>query len=218
MIAATLLFFPPSWPRDLIQAVRRRLPRRAAPDAEAREPVPVDRGDLVAVRRSPERVEAIVMGVLALHVLLQALLPFRHLLYPGDVAWTEEGHRFAWRMKLRDKSHATTYIAFLPSTGAMWHVNPRDYIADWQEDEMDGRPDMILQLAHLMADRLRQQGYQDAEVYVRALTALNGRQRRDLIEPTVNLAAKERSIWPADWLLPLDGPLRRPPASSPAGE
>jgi hypothetical protein len=66
-----------------------------------------------------------------------------------------------------------------------------------------------LQLTHLMADRLRAQGYQDVEVYVRALTSLNGRRQRDLIDPNVNLAAKERSVWPADWLVPLDEPLRR---------
>ena len=157
----------------------------------------------------PGRLEKVVIGVLVLHVAFQMLMPFRHLLYPGDVAWTEEGHRFAWRMKLRDKAHTDTYIAFIPSTKAMWTLEPRDYIAKWQLDEMDGRPDMILQLAKLMATRLREQGYQDAEVYVRSLTALNGRPRRDLIDTTVNLASKERSIWPADWLLPLDVPLKR---------
>ena len=155
-----------------------------------------------------------MIGVLVLHVLFQALFPFRHHLYPGDVAWTEEGHRFAWRMKLRDKTHTTTYVAVVPSTGETWQLQPRDYLTNAQDDEMEGRPDMILQLAHLMADRLRQQGYQDVEVYVRALTSLNGRRRRDMIDPNANLAAKERSIWPADWLVPLDEPLRRPPPSS----
>jgi len=31
------------------------------------------------------------------------LVPLRHLLYPGYVSWNEQGHRFAWQMKLRDK-------------------------------------------------------------------------------------------------------------------
>jgi vitamin K-dependent gamma-carboxylase len=218
MIAATLLFFPPSWPRDLARSVRRLLPARVAVGAGMPGDAPAATLNQEVVRRSPGRVEKLVIGFLALHVLVQMLLPFRHLLYPGDVAWTEEGHRFAWRMKLRDKSHTVSFTAFVPSTGAMWTLNPRDYVAQWQEDELDGRPDMMLQLAHLMADRLRQQGYRDPEVYVRSLTGLNGRRRRDLVDPTVNLAAKERSIWPADWLLPLDEPLRRPtptPATRP---
>lgn len=210
MIWATTLFFPPSWPRDLLRRLRRLLPRRAAPAAEAPEQ---PAAEPIPARRWPGRVEAVVMAMLALHVLFQALFPFRHLLYPGDVAWTEEGHRFAWRMKLRAKSHTTTYFALVPSTGATWQLQPLDYITESQADEMEGRPDMVLQLTHWMADRLRQQGYQDVEVYARALTSLNGRRRRDLIDPNANLAAKERTVWPADWILPLNEPLRRPRTS-----
>jgi vitamin K-dependent gamma-carboxylase len=207
MIWATTLFFPPSWPRNLFRRARRLLPRGGTSVPETPTAGPP------AGRRSPRAVETVVIGLLALHVLFQALFPFRHHLYPGDVAWNEEGHRFAWRMKLRDKQHTTTYVARVPSTGQSWQVNPRDYITETQADEMAGRPDMVLQLAHRMADDLRQKGYQDVEIYVRALTSLNGRRRRDLIDQNANLATKERSIWPADWLLPLDEPLRRPPSS-----
>jgi vitamin K-dependent gamma-carboxylase len=207
MMWASLLFFSPSWPRDLLRRASRLLPRRMLSMTETPLPEPL------AVRRSPGRAEVVVIGVLALHVLFQALFPFRHLLYPGDVAWTEEGHRFAWRMKLRAKSHTTTYVAYVPSTGESLTLQPRDYLTEVQDDEMEGRPDMVLQLAHLMRDRLREQGNQDVEVYVRALTSLNGRRRRDLIDPNANLAEKERSVWPADWLLPLDEPLRRTPTS-----
>jgi hypothetical protein len=203
MISATLLFFPPSWPRDLLRWAGRLLPKVGSRVPE----VPAEQ---LTTRRLPGRVETIVIGLLAFHVLFQALFPFRHLLYPGDVAWTEEGHRFAWRMKLRAKDHTTTYTAVVPSTGATWELNPRDYITAIQEDEMEGRPDMVLQLVHWMAADLRRQGYQDVEIYVRELTSLNGRRQRDLIDPKANLAAKERSWWPADWLLPLNEPLRRP--------
>jgi vitamin K-dependent gamma-carboxylase len=40
---------------------------------------------------------------LALILIFHLTIPFRHHLYPGDVAWTEEGHKYAWRMKLRSK-------------------------------------------------------------------------------------------------------------------
>ncbi len=36
-------------------------------------------------------------------VFVQLLAPLRHFAIPGHVAWTEEGHLFSWRMKLRDK-------------------------------------------------------------------------------------------------------------------
>ena len=170
---------------------------RAAPSRRGPGAAPTRRSRPDA---SPGRVEAVVMAMLALHVLFQALFPFRHLLYPGDVAWTEEGHRFAWRMKLRAKSHTTTYFALVPSTGATWQLQPRDYLTECAGGRDGGTAGHGPPARALMADRLRQQGYQDVEVYVRALTSLNGRRRRDLIDPNANLAAKERSIWPADWL------------------
>lgn len=45
-------------------------------------------------------------------VAIQLIVPFRHWLYPGTVHWTEEGHLFAWHMKLRYKNGAATFYAF----------------------------------------------------------------------------------------------------------
>ena len=39
-------------------------------------------------------------GLVVLFLGIQFLLPLRHLLYPGNVNWTEEGFRFAWRVML----------------------------------------------------------------------------------------------------------------------
>lgn len=39
-----------------------------------------------------------------LYFLIQLLLPLRHFLIEGNVAWTEEGYRLSWRMMTRDKS------------------------------------------------------------------------------------------------------------------
>jgi vitamin K-dependent gamma-carboxylase len=150
-----------------------------------------------------------VVALLALHLAVQIVFPLRHHLYPGDVAWTEEGHRFSWRMKLRSKSHDLSLFVTDPTTGMTWKVDPRDYLQGWQEGEVAGRPDMILQLAHHAAEDFRQRGYPTVEVRARALTSLNGRRKQDLIDPSVDLATRHRSVWPADWILPLNEPLRR---------
>jgi vitamin K-dependent gamma-carboxylase len=218
MIAATLLFFSPGWPRIVWQRLSVLLPRgrsepAAGPAAPTLAPAPAP-----AVPPSPSpasswsgpgRGAQLLVAFLGVYVAVQLLLPFRHLLYPGDVAWNEEGHRFSWRMKLRDKSHQIVYYAFSPSTGRTWTLRPRDYLSTRQENSMDGRPDMVLQLAHWMADDIRGRGYADVQIYVRAMTSLNGRARQDLIDPHVDLTTRHRSIWPADWVLPLDEPLRR---------
>jgi hypothetical protein len=77
---------------------------------------------------------------------------------------------------------------------------------------MEGRPDMILQLAHYVAERARQQGQPDVEVRVRAVTSLNGRPAQDQIDSTIDLAAQPRSIVAADWIMPLhEPPVAAPP-------
>jgi hypothetical protein len=186
-----------------MRGIVRRAP--AADDLSAVAPLT----DHDARSQAPGLGQRLVVAVLGLYVMAQLLLPFRHLIYPGDVAWNEEGHRFSWRMKLRDKSHRIVYLAQSPLSGRTWLLPPRDYLTGRQEDNLDGHPDMILQLAHHMADDLRRRGNADIEIHVRALTSLNGRREQDLIDPTIDLTTRHRSIWSADWILPLTEPLRR---------
>ena len=46
---------------------------------------------------------------LSLIVFLQILLPFRYLIYEGELFWTEEGYRFSWRVMLMEKSGIATF-------------------------------------------------------------------------------------------------------------
>jgi hypothetical protein len=46
---------------------------------------------------------------LALFFTFQVLFPWRYLLYPGNVFWTEEGYRFAWRVMLMEKAGTATF-------------------------------------------------------------------------------------------------------------
>ena len=58
--------------------------------------------------------QKLTAGFLFVLLAVQCLVPFRHWLYPGSVHWTEEGHLFAWHMKLRYKSG---HAAFRATTG-----------------------------------------------------------------------------------------------------
>ena len=44
------------------------------------------------------------------------IVHFRHLLYPGWTVWHEEGHWFAWRMMLRQKTTQVLINATHPKT------------------------------------------------------------------------------------------------------
>ncbi len=192
MIAATLLFFPPDWPRRLRWMRRPLAPahgrkRNAAPP-RARRPV--------------------VLALLAAWVAVQCLLPFRHLLYPGPVDWTEEGHRFSWRMKLRDKRGTLRFVAVNRRTG---EVNPltgvEAVLTGVQRHMMLHDPDMIRQFARHVAEGLERTGYGPVEVRAVTSISLNGRPPQPLVDPEVDLAAQPRRRGHAPWIVPLR-PLR----------
>lgn len=189
MILALGIFYPPDWPVRLAERVRgARAGRTGYPALPA--PLPRWKG-----------------AALAAYVAVQILVPLRHWLYPGDVAWTEEGHMYSWRMKLRDK--AATHVEFRvvdAETGAGWVVDPGDELSRRQARKMSTRPDMILQYAHRLAERARAGGGGPVRVYASVEASLNGRPPRPLVDPTVDLAAEPRSWRPKRWVLPLGAP------------
>jgi hypothetical protein len=187
-IAATMLFLPPEWPRVVFAGKRLEIPEQAKAVASA--------GARPAMN--------LTLGLLGIYLAVQLLVPLRHHLYPGNVSWTEEGHRFAWHMRLRDKDGEAQFFATDPVSGQTWEIDTGEYLTNGQEDEMAGRPDMILQLSHHIADRLREQGYGQVEVRATVMSSLNSREEQLLIDPTVDLAAQSRSLRHADWINDLD--------------
>ena len=142
----------------------------------------------------------------------QILFPVRHLLYPGNPSWTEEGHRFSWQMKLRDKRGLAVFTVRDPATDMRWEITPDDLLYRHQRGKVAGRPDMILQYARYIARLFaEEEGIEGVEIRVRSCVSLNGRPAALLIDPERDLMQIERSLAHADWILPLEQPFERPP-------
>ena len=138
------------------------------------------------------------------HFIVQILLPLRHhVLYGGNILWTEEGYRFSWRVMLLEKEGMATFYVEDPDTERHWVVSNQEFLTAFQEKRMAIRPDHILQFAHYIAKRYAHR-YTIQEPIVRAdvYVAMNGRVSQRLIDPTVNLATKSRGIGQKDWVLP----------------
>jgi vitamin K-dependent gamma-carboxylase len=148
-----------------------------------------------------------VVALLGLWLAFQILVPLRHWLYPGNPEWTEEGHQFAWRMKLREKHGDLRIIARDPATDATWRVDPLDYVTRYQLRKAADNPEMIRQLCHHVAEEWRRKHHSNIEVRVDARASLNGRPMQRLIDPSVDLASEPGRILHADWILPLTTPL-----------
>jgi vitamin K-dependent gamma-carboxylase len=202
-LGTALLFFPADWPRRVLARIRSRRLRMPRPPLIT--PVAPPRGGW---RLSPART-ALLAG-LALFLAVQALIPLRHWLYPGNVSWTEEGHRFAWHMKLRDKAADARFFVTDPRTGRSDEIDPLAYLTDWQYDEMASRPDMIVQFAHqIERDARTALGAEDVKVTAQVEASLNGRAFQRLIDPKADLSEVEMSPFTtADFIKPLRTPLR----------
>ena len=135
MAAATLVFLEPDWPR---KALGRWLPP--------------ERGSVTL--SPPTRTRRWGLGLLwGTWLTVQVLLPLRHFLYPGNVSWTEEGHTFAWHMKLRSKTARASFTLTDTKTGEVRAVLPSELLTERQNRKMITRPDLIVQFA-LYAERL----------------------------------------------------------------
>lgn len=120
-------------------------------------------------------------------VLLLSLWPGRWLL-TEDVAWTERGHRFSWRVLIVEKTGMVEYRIVHPD-GAVEMAYPRDVLTDVQLGQLQAQPDLIRQYAqYLGAGR-------DVAVYADAFASLHRRPVQRLIDPEVDLAAPVEGEW-----------------------
>jgi hypothetical protein len=193
MLGATFIFFPPDLPRRVLQHLK-IVPRKTAPTA-------------MSHAYFDPRGRSAILVMAGMYLLAQVLIPFRHFLYPGNVHWTEEGHRFSWHMKLRSKDGDAIFYLTSPSSGQQWKVDPKKLLQPSAYEEMVTHPDMILQYSHRLADQKRREGVADIEVRARVAVSLNGRAAQLMIDPTVDLAKETRTLRHAPWILPLHEPL-----------
>ena len=143
-----------------------------------------------------------IVVVLAVFFCVQFLLPFRYLLYPGELFWTEQGYRFSWRVMLMEKMGISTFKIVNGKTGDFFYVDNSDFLTPFQEKQMAFQPDFILEYAHYLGDHFTSQGHENVAVYVESYVALNGRLSAPYIDKTVNLYAENESFKPKHWILP----------------
>ncbi|HJU60714.1 MAG TPA: HTTM domain-containing protein, partial [Candidatus Binatia bacterium] len=127
MLGALLIYFPPDLMRRFARAFMS--PGEPLMDAEAPQPQTIAEGSNGPPLTPSQK---LVVGLLATYLAVQLLLPLRHYLYPGNVSWTEEGHNFAWHMKLRTKVGEAVFTVTHPRSGQTWTIKPEDYLKSHQ--------------------------------------------------------------------------------------
>ncbi|CAL2104263.1 HTTM domain-containing protein [Tenacibaculum sp. 190130A14a] len=146
----------------------------------------------------------ILVRFIATFLLIQVLLPWRYLLYPGELFWTEEGFRFSWRVMLMEKAGYANFKVVDAETGKYFYVDNSDFLTSFQEKQMSFQPDFILEYAHYLGDHFKKDGHENIEIYVESFVALNGRASQPYINPKIDLYKQKESFKHKDWILPFN--------------
>ncbi len=135
----------------------------------------------------PAKHSKTIITILGIYIVVQIILPLRHHMIPGNVFWTEEGHRLSWRMMLRTKRGNASFIIKDAATGKYWTEDISKHLTPDQAHGLAAHPDMCWQFAQYLHDIYKDKG-QPVQVHAYATVSLNGRPERHIIDTNVNLA------------------------------
>ncbi|MCD6065047.1 MAG: hypothetical protein K0R82_2958, partial [Flavipsychrobacter sp.] len=147
--------------------------------------------------------QRLVSVLFVLFFAIQFVLPWRYLLMPGELFWTEEGFRFSWRVMLIEKMGYAQFVVKDKTTGRVVAVNNNDFLTKNQEKMMATQADFIIQYAHHLEAHYKKQGMQQPRVYATIYVTLNGRRSRQYAKQDVDLAKEYDSYEHKNWILPL---------------
>ncbi|WP_299221184.1 HTTM domain-containing protein [uncultured Aquimarina sp.] len=146
-----------------------------------------------------------LIPALSIWFLIQLALPVRHWFIPGDVLWTEEGHKLSWRMMLRGRSGFTNfYIEHKDNPGKRLKIDKNQYLSKKQRRLVNTKPDAIWQFAQFLKEEQLKEG-KDIAVYVRSNVSVNGKKLRVLIDPDTDLTSVEWNYFTTNpWVIKYD--------------
>jgi hypothetical protein len=193
MIVSTLIFFP-------VAAHERFLSLISRPFRAGKERAHYDLGGSRLMPGQPLR--KVIAGAVLCYCMFQLIWPWRFVLYPGKLFWTEQGYRFSWRVMLMEKAGTAFFYVKDARSGMESEVDNSEFLTPAQEKMMSTQPDMILQYAHYLAHCYAKKGYMNPSVRVVSYVALNGRGSRPFIDSQRNLAGEKESFRHKDWVLP----------------
>jgi len=191
MIGATLIFFSNEWHQNALQFLRPVLGRFVAEYKSIKQELALQSHRLT-------------LGFLMVFFVFQIVFPWRYLLYPGNLFWTEEGYRFSWRVMLMEKAGTAQFYIKDSKTGREGMVENREFLNPHQEKQMAMQPDMILQFAHYLGQYYSRKGIESPAVRAEVYVTLNGKPSQLLIDDQVDLMKLDDTFAAKKWIKPYE--------------
>lgn len=184
MITSTIIFFSPEWHQKVLSY----LPQFS----KTKDKV---------IPKWNELQKGLLASALALYLIIQLYLPFRHLGYSGNLFWHEQGYRFSWRVMLMEKNGVTSIIVKDPLNEVQREVKQDEFLTPFQQQQMRSQPDMILQFATFVGDMFYEENQVKPEVYVKSRLSLNGRRSQPFTNEKIDVYNHSDPM-KGGWVLP----------------
>ena len=201
MIFSTLIFFSNNFHRiiiDIISTITIKL-----------------KTEVLKEKQSSSFNTKLTLFFFAIYFVIQLILPFRYILYPGKLFWTEQGYRFSWRVMLIEKAGYSQFYVHEDKRDRKLLIDNKTFLTDQQIKMMSTQPDMILQYAHFLSEEFKDSTFIESNGEIIKLSSnpkitadikvsLFNEGSRPFIDQNINLAAQSRGFQHKSWILPYE--------------
>ncbi len=206
-IALTALFFEANFPTKIINFLKNKSKLIAALSLKytASKNETLGLVDHTYIKPS-SKTRKLILCILIPFCLLNMMLPLRHHFFKGQVSWTEEGHKYAWRMMLRSKRASGYFSVVNVQTGESIKVKPSELLKPKQKRKLMTHPDMIWQFSqHLKEKYSKEWNTNEVQVFAKIRAKLHDRKYQEYIDPTIDLTKVEwKTFQSSPWIVPLE--------------
>ncbi len=119
--------------------------------------------------------------------IVQLVLPLRHHFIKGDLLFTEEGHRLAWRMMLRERRGNLSIKIVDKKTGFIEYYNYSSELTLKQIKVLISSPDFIWQYCQ----KIKKESKKPISIFVDCEVSINRRPYYKLIDEKTDMATAE---------------------------
>ena len=126
---------------------------------------------------------------------------YKYLTY--KVNWTEEGHRWSWRMKLRDKIGISKFYINDKEANHTIEVDNNTLLTKRQQVKISCRPELLHLYAHEIANRYQKSTGRWPMVTAEVICSLNFRPFQLMVIPDFDLASILPWTEPNEWVIDL---------------
>lgn len=141
---------------------------------------------------------------IAIYIVLQLLLPFRHHLIPNNVNWTGQGKRFSWRMKMPHKKPGQIQVLTYDKTSGE-QLFPKVDIPLHQLNCLIYHPTLLPQFLDALAHNLGKESSRELDFKVNINVSMNSRPMQQVYIPDKNIGELPLKNWQNNhWILPLE--------------